>query len=47
MQLDPSKPPKQKKSDYTTAIGQKSGVTYASNLNFLSEVSFGTQLIKV
>ncbi len=36
-----------KKSDYTTTIGQIRGITHAENLNFLSEVSFGTQLIKV
>ena len=43
MQGDPSKPPKQKKSDYTTTIGQIRGITHAENLNFLSEVFFGTQ----
>jgi hypothetical protein len=36
-----------KKSDYTTTIGQIRGITHVENLNFLSEVSFGTQLIKV
>ena len=39
------RPPK-KKSDYTTTIGQIRGITHAYNLNYLSEVSFGTQLIK-
>ncbi len=46
LRQDRESPPHTRGPKYTN-IGQIRGITHVENLNFLSEVSFGTQLIKV